>query len=105
MEPLWGAIPDPDLTGIDQVIVGGMSGPHWKEHIMDRSWAVDLYHAARQQKVAYFFKQVSASKDEQGIDALGIELDGKPRIIREVPSYIYPWADMRVKGDILEILQ
>jgi protein gp37 len=99
MEPLWGPIPNPDLTGIDQVIIGGMSGPHWKDHVMDMRWAVDLYHAAKRQNVAYFFKQVSAQKDEQGIDALGLALDGKPRIIREVPEYKYPWAEMRVKGE------
>jgi len=100
IEPLFGAIPDPDLTGIDQILVGGCSGPQWKDHQMDMRWAVDLYHAAKQQGVAYFFKQISARKDEQGIDEIGRALDGKPRIIREVPEYpAYQWAPMRVKGD------
>jgi len=98
-EPLMGPIKDPDLTGIDQLIVGGCSGPKWKDHVMPMAWAVDLYHAATKQKVAYFFKQVSARRDEQGIDEIGRALDGKPRIIREVPPYVYPWAEMRTKGD------
>lgn len=51
------------------------------------------------QEVAYFFKQVSARQDEQGIDEIGRALDGKARVIREVPPYIYEWAEMRVKGE------
>jgi len=99
-EPLMGAIPAPDFTGIDQLIVGGCSGPKWKDHVMPMEWAVDLYHAAKEQGIDYFFKQVSARQDEQGIDEIGNALDGEPRIIREVPSYVYPWAEMRVKGEI-----
>jgi protein gp37 len=99
MEPLFGSVPNPDFTGIDQILVGGLSGPKWRDHEMDMRWAVDLYRAAKQQGVAYFFKQVSARKDEQGIDEIGRVLDGKPRIIREVPGYRYRWADLRVKGD------
>jgi protein gp37 len=99
MEPLFGPVTNPDFTGISQVIVGGLSGPKWEEHVMDMAWAVDLYHAAKKQGVSYFFKQVSATKDEQGIDAIGKALDGTPRIIREVPDAAYPWAPMRIKGD------
>ena len=99
MEPLLGAISHPDFTDIDQVIVGGCSGRKWKDYVMPMQWAVDIYHAAKSQGVAYFFKQISARQDEQGIDEIGRALDGKPRIIREVPPYIYEWAEMRVKGD------
>jgi protein gp37 len=99
MEPLFGAVPKPDFTGIDQILVGGLSGPKWRDHVMDMRWAIDLYHAAKQQGVAYFFKQVSARKDEQGIDEIGRALDGKPRTIREVPDYKYQWSEIRVKGD------
>jgi protein gp37 len=99
MEPLFGPVQNPDFTGIDQILVGGLSGPKWRDRVMDMRWAVDLYHAAKQQGVAYFFKQVSARQDEQGIDEIGRALDGKPRIIREVPGYRYQWADLRVKGD------
>jgi len=99
MEPLLGAVPQPDFTGIDQVIVGGCSGPKWKDYIMPMEWAVDLYHAAKQQGVHYFFKQVSARADEQGIDEIGRALNGNLRMIREVPPYIYEWAEMRVKGE------
>jgi hypothetical protein len=67
---------------------------------MDMKWAVDLYYAAKEQRVPYFFKQVSALRDEQGIDAIGQALDGNPRIIREVPDYIFPWAPIRQKGDV-----
>ena len=66
---------------------------------MPMQWPVDLYHAAKRQGVHYFFKQVSARADEQGIDEIGRALGSKPRTIREVPPYIYEWAEMRVKGD------
>lgn len=99
MEPLFGPVKDPDFTGISQILVGGLSGPKWQGHQMDMQWAVDLYHAAKKQNVHYFFKQVSARKDEQGIDEIGEALDGNRRTIREVPAYIYPWAAMRVKGE------
>jgi len=103
MEPLFGAVPEPDFTGISQILVGGLSGPKWQEHVMSMTWAIDLYHAAKKQNVSYFFKQVSARRDEQGIDAMGTALDGTPRIIREVPDYTaYPWSPMRVKGDLEE---
>jgi protein gp37 len=99
IEPLLGSVASPDLSGIDQILVGGLSGPKWKDHVMNMRWAVDLYHAAKQQTVAYFFKQISARKDEQGIDEIGRALDGRPRTIREVPDYRFEWFEMGVKGD------
>lgn len=100
MEPLFGPVSNPDFSGIDLVVVGGLSGPKWKAHIMEMEWAVDLHQAAQTQDVRYFFKQVSARKDEQGIDALGLALDGHARCIQEMPDYIYPWAQMRLKGEL-----
>jgi protein gp37 len=102
LEPLFGAILKPDLTGIDLALVGGLSGPKWKSKVMDMQWAVDLYHAAKSQGTAYFFKQISARQDEQGIDALGLALDGNARVIQEIPDYVYPWAPMREKGQRLK---
>jgi protein gp37 len=106
LEPLAGPVKDPDLTGIDQIIVGGLSGRKWdkepKVPPMKLEWAVDLYHSAKAQNVCYFFKQISARYDEQGIDALGKALDGQSRVIQEVPDAHrgLPWAPMRQKGDL-----
>ena len=92
LEPLMGRIPNPDFTGIAQAFVGGCSGPKWKDNVMPMEWAVELYHAAKAQGVAFFFKQVSAQRDEQGADEIGRALDGTPRIIQEVPDGPYPWG-------------
>jgi protein gp37 len=92
LEPLMGRIPNPDFTDIAQVFVGGCSGPQWKDYVMPMEWAVELYHAAKAKGVAFFFKQVSARRDEQGADEIGRALDGTPRIIQEVPDGPYPWG-------------
>jgi len=106
MEPLAAPVKDPDLTGIDLIIVGGVSGHKWNQEPkvppMKMEWASDLYRSAKDQGVHYFFKQISARKDEQGIDALGQWL-GRPEGIREVPDAPggLPWAPMREKGNNL----
>jgi protein gp37 len=70
LEPLLGPLPSLSLDGIDWVIVGGESGPGHRP--MDHQWARDLRDQCIGSTVAFFFKQSSAARTEQGI-----ELDGK----------------------------
>ena len=85
-EPLIGPMGNVDLTGIDWVIVGGESGPDYRE--MDHAWARDILDAARRDDAAFFFKQSSARQPERG-QALTIEREDGVTIqkeIRELPD-------------------
>jgi protein gp37 len=62
-------LPELDLTGIDWLIVGGESGADRRE--MNLGWAQDARHACSEAGTAFFFKQVSAARPGQGVDALG----------------------------------
>jgi protein gp37 len=110
MEPLLGSIPEPDFRGIDLILVGGLSGPQWKEHKMQMSWVLDLYHATRSwnethrdRPVHFFFKQDSHRFTERGIDGLGkaLGLPEDSQVIREMPTAPFglPWAPVAQKGD------
>lgn len=70
-EPLLGPLTDLDLSGIDQLIVGGESGPKWRP--MDVDWARDLRDRCQAEGVAFFFKQYSALRPK----TLGKKLDGQ----------------------------
>lgn len=59
-EPLIGPIDAPDLTGIHWAIVGGESGPRARP--MDPDWARALRNWCREQRVAFFMKQMSHRK-------------------------------------------
>ena len=59
LEPLLGAPPNLDLTGIDWVIVGEESGP--KARRMNPEWAHDLRDQCLAAGVPFFFKQWSDS--------------------------------------------
>lgn len=64
-EPLVEPIPDVDLSGIDWIIVGGESHRNADaRRDMDPAWAVDLYEEAREQDVAFLFKQHSGAYPE-----------------------------------------
>jgi len=63
-EPLIGPIGDVVLTGIDWAIVGGESGPEYRE--MRHEWAADIYRQCRAQDVAFFFKQSAGPRPERG---------------------------------------
>jgi hypothetical protein len=41
---------------------------------MEMKWAASLYDKAKAAKIPYFWKQISAYRPEQGIDALGLYL-------------------------------
>ena len=55
LEPLIGALPHLDLTGIDWVIVGGESGPHARP--MQKEWVIDIRNQCQQVGIPFFFKQ------------------------------------------------
>jgi len=71
-EPLLGPIAaDLDLAGIDWVIVGGESGPHYRS--MRPEWALELRDQCIEARVAFFFKQWGGRTPKAG----GRELDGR----------------------------
>jgi protein gp37 len=76
-EPALGPLDALDLWDIEWVIVGGESGPGYRE--MDLEWARDMQRRCHNEGVAFFFKQASARFTERGIDALG-------DIYRDYPS-------------------
>ena len=81
IEPLIGPIQDIDLTGINQVIVGGESGRGCRP--MDVNWARRIRDICREQGVAFFFKQHGGQSKDKG----GNILDGE--IIQEWPNNVY----------------
>ncbi len=74
IEPLMDDLYDINLSGIDWVLVGGMSGGLSEEKHMDLRWAARLYDAAIEAQIPFLFKQVSSKKSEWGINALGLYL-------------------------------
>lgn len=60
LEPLLGPVFGAVLDGMDWAIVGGESGPGWRE--MDLEWARELRKEAAVRGVAFFFKQVAAMR-------------------------------------------
>lgn len=65
-EPLIERIPSVDLSGIDWIIVGGESYRNDEQRRdMDPEWAAHLYDLAREQDVAFLFKQHSGLYAEQ----------------------------------------
>lgn len=59
-EPLIEPLGEVDLDGIDWMVVGGESAPADVRREMNVSWAQDLHRQAREQDVAFFYKQGSA---------------------------------------------
>ena len=58
LEPLIGAVPSLDLTGIDQVIVGGESGPRFRP--MKMEWVEEILAKCRATGTAFYMKQDAA---------------------------------------------
>lgn len=89
-EPALGPIADEiDLKGIDWLIYGGESGPHYRSE--DKQWARDMRAKCRENDVAFFHKQSAGLRTETGID-----LDGE--IIREFPVY----ADVEKQAELFQ---
>jgi len=63
-EPLLGAIPDVDLSGIHWVIVGGESGS--KVRPMDTAWATSIRDQCRGAGIPFFFKQAGGKTRDKG---------------------------------------
>ncbi len=78
-EPALGPLGNLDLTGIDWLIYGGLSGPHWKESHEDKQWARDIRARCAEHGAAFYHKQSSAIRTE-----MGIELDGE--VVRFYPT-------------------
>lgn len=88
-EPLVECIPTVDLSGIDWAIIGGESGPDYRE--MPPAWARNLIRAFHRQDVSVFFKQHS---DRQTEARQTIEFDGEEQRFEEFPEL--------PRGDILD---
>jgi len=63
-EPLLGPLSNLELDEIDWLIVGGESGPRYRE--MKNEWARELRDLALNSGVAFFFKQSAAPRTEMG---------------------------------------
>jgi protein gp37 len=82
-EPLLGPLPDLELDGIDQLIVGGESGPGARP--MDLSWAGELRDRCLEADIAFFFKQVGGvNKKKAGHLLDGCEWREFPQLRRAV---------------------
>lgn len=78
-EPLLEALPSLDLDGIGWVIAGGESGNGTRDYrVMDHDWARDLRDRCVTAGVAYYFKQSSAARTEQGIELDGVRWEQYP---------------------------
>ncbi len=71
LEPLLGALPNLDLSGIDWVIVGGESGPGARE--MKKKWVIDIRDQCADANVHFFFKQWGGKRKSK----TGRKLDGE----------------------------
>ena len=85
-EPLIGAVVDEntelDLSGYDWAIVGGESGPGYRE--MSHEWVWPIQTACEEEDIAFFFKQSSAFQNEK--DPYLRCPDGVRREIKEMPT-------------------
>ena len=70
IEPLIGSIGRLDLTGIDWVILGGESGPHYR--CMNLDWAREVRDQCLEMGIPFFFKQMGGLTPRSG----GRDLDG-----------------------------
>lgn len=57
IEPMLGPVHDIDLTDIEWVIVGGESGPNYRDDPAWESWAAAMRDRCREKGVAFYFKQ------------------------------------------------
>ena len=90
IEPLLTRLPKLNLTGIDQILVGGESGGGYRPMRME--WARELRDAAAAQRVAYFFKQDSAFRTETRCYL--VEADGRCMQYRQFPGCFTPAVEV-----------
>ncbi len=80
-EPLIGPVGDIDLSGIHWAIVGGESGPDFRE--VEKKWIKEIRMQCRRDHVPFFFKQWGGVTSK----SRGRELDG--RVYDEYPKEYY----------------
>jgi protein gp37 len=90
MEPLLTSLLPVDLTGIDQVLIGGESGPGYRP--MKMEWARELRDECAGLGVAYFFKQDSAFRTETRCYL--VEEDGRCMQYRQFPGEFTPAVEV-----------
>jgi len=78
LEPLLGAFPHLDLSGIDWVIVGGESGPRARP--MRKEWVLEIRDRCIAKRIPFFFKQWGGTNKKKN----GRLLEG--RIWHEMPK-------------------
>lgn len=81
LEPLLGALPVLNLSGIDWVIVGGESGP--KARPMEPQWVIEIRDQCLSASVPFFFKQwggVNKKKSGRLLD--GQTWDEMPKLVK-----------------------
>lgn len=87
-EPLLGPLPSLDLAGIDQVIVGGESGPDARH--FDPDWARELRDRCEEKGIAFFFKQMGEAwaREVHAKDRHGGDMEEWPEDlrVRQFPS-------------------
>jgi protein gp37 len=81
VEPLTEPVRLP-LGGIHWVILGGMSGPRYKRHVLEPGWARSVRDQATAAGAAFFFKQWGGLHAKDG----GKELDGREWCDFPVPA-------------------
>ncbi len=103
-EPLIGPVGDVDLSGFEWAIVGGESGPGYRE--MEHEWARDILRQCREQDVHFFFKQSAALRPETGTRLTVRNEDFgvfEQRSIREVPPLPAVTERARANADPKEL--
>ncbi len=86
VEPLIGPIGEIDLTSIDWVIVGGESGPGFRE--MKEEWVAEVHRQCEEQGAIFFFKQWGGFRPKSnGREFLKQEWNGSPVPDRFNPTY------------------
>lgn len=63
IEPLVAPVDQVDLEQLQWVIVGGESGPGWRE--MQFTWAQDILYRCRKLGIPFFFKQIAAFRPQE----------------------------------------
>ena len=79
LEPLLGALPSLELSGIDWAIVGGESGPGARPMLQE--WVLEIKENCRRSRVPFFFKQWGGvSKKRAGRTLEGRTWDEMPEL-------------------------
>ena len=76
-EPLLGPLPNMNLSGIDQIICGGESGP--KSRPMEKDWVLDIKKQCNVYGTAFYFKQWGGKNKKKAGNLLdGVKYEAYP---------------------------